>query len=397
MIRLDLNQSNENLINSHFQELCCDNFQQSRFKGGQSVADLALSSLDITGYAKRRNNVYPIEKRGSSNLSPYIRHGLLSLRDVWDRVEEFKYEDKSKFRDELLWQEFSRHLYAIIGEKSKNYLNFKVKSNARKNKNLNEMNCIKTIEDELEGTGYMVNQTRMWYASHFSLRESVDWSVHEDKMFKHLIDGSRAANRLGWHWVMGSQTGKPYGFSKFQVNKRASMLCNDCNLKFNCPIENWPENVETSPKNLDMEFDINNKFGPTEVISLSDSDPTHVWLTAESLGDNDPALDQLNGLPVIFIFDKILLKHLQISTKRISFLIDTLKEINQKKELEVILGNPFDVLKDIKFASTFAPVPKYRKITNSCPPTLEFPANRLVEPIDFYPKSFSSWRNKIKL
>ena len=397
MIRLDLNQSNESLIDSHFQDLCCDNFKQSRFKGGQSVADLALSSLDITGYAKKRNNVYPIEKRGSSNLSPYIRHGLLSLRDVWDRVEEFKYEDKSKFRDELLWQEFSRHLYAIIGEKSKNYLNFEVKSNSYKNINLNEMNCIRTIEDELEDTGYMVNQTRMWYASHFSLRESVAWSVHEDKMFKHLIDGSRAANRLGWHWVMGSQTGKPYGFSKFQVNKRASMLCNDCNLKFNCPIENWPESVETSPKNLDLEFDIMNKFGPTEIISYSDSDPTHVWLTAESLGDNDPALEHLNGLPVIFIFDEILLKHLQISTKRISFLIDTLKEINQKKELEVILGNPFEILKDIKFASTFAPVPKYRKITDSCPPTLEFPAHRLVEPIDFYPKSFSSWRNKIKI
>ena len=303
MIRLDLNQSNENLINSHFQELCCDNFKQSRFKGGQSVADLALSSLDIAGYAKKRNNVYPIEKRGSSNLSPYIRHGLLSLRDVWDRVEEFKYEDKSKFRDELLWQEFSRHLYAIIGEKSKNYLNFEVKSNTHKNNNLNEMNCLKTIENELEDTGYMVNQTRMWYASHFSLRESIDWSVHEDKMFKHLIDGSRAANRLGWHWVMGSQTGKPYGFSKFQVNKRASMLCNDCNLKFNCPIENWPESIETSTKNLDLEFDIMNKFGPTEIISYSDSDPTHVWLTAESLGDNDPALEHLNGLPVIFIFD----------------------------------------------------------------------------------------------
>ena len=148
---ITFNQSNESLINSHFQDLCCDNFKQSRFKGGQSVADLALSSLDIAGYAKKRNNVYPIEKRGSSNLSPYIRHGLLSLRDVWDRVEEFKYEDKSKFRDELLWQEFSRHLYAIIGE-NLNYLNFEVKSNSYKNINLNEMNCTRTIEDELEDT-----------------------------------------------------------------------------------------------------------------------------------------------------------------------------------------------------------------------------------------------------
>ena len=32
------------------------------------------------------------------------------------------------------------------------------------------MNCVSTIEEELEKTGYMVNQTRMWYASHNSLR-----------------------------------------------------------------------------------------------------------------------------------------------------------------------------------------------------------------------------------
>ncbi len=63
----------------------------------------------------------------------------------------------------------------------------------------------------------MVNQTRMWFASHFSLRDKNDWNGYENYMFKHLVDGSRFANRLGWHWVMGSQTGKVYGFSKFQV------------------------------------------------------------------------------------------------------------------------------------------------------------------------------------
>ena len=63
----------------------------------------------------------------------------------------------------------------------------------------------------------MVNQTRMWFASHFSIRDGGDWNNYENYMFKHLVDGSRFANRLGWHWVMGSQTGKVYGFSKFQV------------------------------------------------------------------------------------------------------------------------------------------------------------------------------------
>jgi deoxyribodipyrimidine photo-lyase len=69
-------------------------FRNQFLKGGQSFADQALFNLDISGYAKKRNNVYPSDKRGSSYLSPYIRHGLLSLKEVWDHVEGFNYDDK---------------------------------------------------------------------------------------------------------------------------------------------------------------------------------------------------------------------------------------------------------------------------------------------------------------
>ena len=73
-------------------------------------------------------------------LSPYIRHGLLSLSDVWKAVEKFEYKDRTKFQDELLWQEFSRHLYAIVGKKSRKYLNYKIEkpqSNANFYRNMN--------------------------------------------------------------------------------------------------------------------------------------------------------------------------------------------------------------------------------------------------------------------
>ena len=43
------------------------------------------------------------------------------------------------------------------------------------------------------------------------------------------------------------------------------------------------------------------------------------------------------------------------------------------------------------------PVPKYKKITERNIPSIEFPALRLADPINFYPTSFSSWRKKIKL
>ena len=396
MSLINLKLSNEEIINSNFLDLCCDKYTEPLIRGGQSNADLALHNLDISNYAKLRNNVYPKSKRGSSYLSAYIRHGLIDLKEVWKYVEKFKHEDKTKYRDELLWQEFSRHLYAIVGKKSQNYLNYSINSINSKNTNTEKMNCINTVKKELEETGYMVNQTRMWFASHFSIRDGGDWNNYENYMFKHLVDGSRFANRLGWHWVMGSQTGKVYGFSKFQVQKRAKKLCDECDLNFNCPINNWPESIEITKKNIDVVTDVYKNFGPQE-IKTNNKNPDFVWITAESLGDDDPSMKYFSNLPVVFIFDKKLLNSLKISTKRINFLLDCLKEISLKRDLTVVIDDPLIYLKNKLFASTFAPVPKYKKITKINKPLYEFPAQRLAQPIEFYPNSFSSWKKRIKL
>ncbi|MDG1365780.1 MAG: hypothetical protein P8P85_01850, partial [Acidimicrobiales bacterium] len=56
------------------------------FRGGQRAADAALARFDVAGYAARRNEVQPPQRRGASRLSPYIRHGLLRLEDVWAAV-----------------------------------------------------------------------------------------------------------------------------------------------------------------------------------------------------------------------------------------------------------------------------------------------------------------------
>ena len=74
-----------------------------------------------------------------------------------------------------------------------------------------------------------------------------------------------------------------------------------------------------------------------------------------------------------------------------------MKEISQKRTINVYLDDPVNILSDKKFASTFAPVPKYKRITKIVKPTMEFPAMRLVEPINVYPRSFSSWRKKAKI
>ena len=395
MSEININNSNKSIINNHFKHLVCDEYSESIFRGGQSKADEQLMNLDIRGYAKKRNNVYPQSNRGSSYLSPYIRHGLLGLKEVWCAVEKFPYEDSTKFRDELLWQEFSRHLYAIMGGKTKKMLNYSM-VNINKNVDTTEMNCIQTIENELINTGYMVNQTRMWYSSHHTFRSENKWNNYEDFMFKHLVDGSRFSNRLGWQWVMGGQTGKLYGFAQSQVKNRAPKLCQECNLQYKCPIQTWPDESKYEPIKQNLSFDILEKFGPKEVIGSTEK-PQVVWLTGESLGDDDQALKANPNLPVIFIFDEVLLNKIKVSSKRINFLLDTLRELSQKRELLVMLDDPKLILKNYKFTVTYACVPKYRDITKLIKPVIEFPTNRLVEPINYYPKSFTSWKKKVAL
>jgi deoxyribodipyrimidine photo-lyase len=91
--------------------------------------------------------------------------------------------------------------------------------------------CLQSAWSELVSEGWLTNQTRMWLASHWNVRERLGWRDGEDLMYRHLLDGSRAANRLGWQWTVGALTGKAYGFSRWQVEKRAPGLCATCPLE----------------------------------------------------------------------------------------------------------------------------------------------------------------------
>ena len=61
MSEINLKDSNQAICKKHFADLVCDEFTMSIFSGGQTAADEKLASLDITGYAKKRNNVLDFE------------------------------------------------------------------------------------------------------------------------------------------------------------------------------------------------------------------------------------------------------------------------------------------------------------------------------------------------
>lgn len=384
-------------VTEHLAHVCDDTPAASSIRGGQSSADAALASFDVTGYAKKRNEVHPAHRQGASRLSPYIRHGLLSLPRVWDAVAGGPSYDVKKFRDELLWQEYGRHLYARTGSANRASLRYEPAvrdpQGGIRPSDVEGMACLELVAEQLTTDGWLVNQTRMWWASHHSVRLGKPWPQGEDQFFRHLLDGSRAANRLGWQWTVGAGKAEPYGFSRFQVNKRAPGLCDGCPSSDSCPIDDWPDTIK-SPR-VDATIPLGRigedaSAGPDVVLNSGDK-PETVWLTAESLGDDDPALLAHPDLPVAFVFDEPLLRRLRLSGKRLIFLTETLGEIAQHRNLDVYLGTPASVYAERSVAVTYAPVPGFQRHRRAVDIAALHPWPWLRTPTGQPVQSFSAW------
>ena len=391
----------EEFVDRYMAHLVCDAVGGSRsFTGGQTTADAALAAFDVTGYSSRRSEVQPVSRRGASRLSPFIRHGLLSLPEVWDRVASGPLRDVEKFRDELLWQEFARHWYARLGTRTRRGIRRDPTVSARAGNEgwSRRLACVDGALDELEGDGWLVNQTRMWLAGHWTVREGMNWVDGEDLFFRHLLDGSRAANRLGWQWVTGAGSSKPYGLSRRQVERRAPGVCATCELRDNCPIEDWPPDPIFEPvERIDLvrrDPTPGVTAGPTAVVRHGP--PSAVWLTAESLGRRDPALAHHPELPVVFVFDEPLLASLRLSSKRLVFLTETLAELAVDRDLEIWLGDPVEVLQHRPLAVTFAPVPGFGRRVERLQIAEVHPWPWLRRPTSGPIGSFSAWRRSLE-
>ena len=374
-------------VGEHLGHLAADEPHASGIRGGQAAADAALAALDLTGYARRRSQVLPATARGASRMSPYVRHGLLTLPQLWAAAAAAPPADRTKYRDELLWQEYARHLYARLGAATRASMRTEPPVFGTADPWPREMACMDAVLTELEDDGWLVNQTRMWLASQWTVRGGRDWREGEDRIYRQLLDGSRAANRLGWQWTTGAGSGKPYGFSRWQVEKRAPGLCLTCPLQRACPVQDWPD-ADPGPR---VPEPAGLRGGPTDAgpaTAVLDGEAEAVWLTAESLGEQDPALLAHPDLPRVFVFDEPLLRRLQLSSKRLVFLAAALAELDG----EVRLGDPVAELAGRRLAVTYAPVPGFRRRSAALDVVALHPWPWLRRPTAGSLRSFSAWR-----
>jgi deoxyribodipyrimidine photo-lyase len=372
-----------------------DGVRAGGLRGGQSAADAALATLDVAWYARSRSTVLPESRRGATRLSPYVRHGLLPLRAVWDAVAPAPGRDRFRYREELMWQEYARHLYARVGTRFSQPLR---RTQPAPDAPWQDepwpraMACMDHAVGALHDDGWVVNQQRMWLASQWAVRAGADWRRGEEEMFRHLLDGSRAANRLGWQWTVGTGSAKSYGFSRWQVEKRAPQLCRGCALREACPVQEWPES--TPGPGVDGP-DLRRGPTPAGPGARPTPDAEVVWLTAESLGTDDPALAAAPDRPAVFCFDEPLLARLRLSGKRLVFLAETLGELAATRPLEVRRGVVTDELAGRRLAATYAPVPGFAARAAGLDVTELHPWPWLVRPSEAPLQSFSAWRKAV--
>ena len=375
-----------------------DGVAAGAFRGGQGAAHAALAGLDIAGYARRRSQVQPVSGRGASRMSPYLRHGLLTLPAVWAAVRSAPEQDRRRYRDELLWAEYARHLYARVGSANGRALlreqPIAGAATWQGDPWPESMACMASVTDELHRDGWVVNQTRMWLASQWTVRAGADWRQGEQAMYAHLLDGSRAANRLGWQWTTGTGSGKAYGFSRWQVEKRAPALCRRCLLSDRCPVQDWPD----APLGPAVDGpDLGRGPVPAGPAEVEGGRAEQVWLTAESLGDDDPALAADPDRPAVFVFDEPLLRRLQLSGKRLVFLAESLGDLAARRPLEVRRGAVTEELAGRSLAATWAPVPGWARRAAVLRPAEVHPWPWLARPRTSTLRSFSGWRKDLRL
>jgi deoxyribodipyrimidine photo-lyase len=184
--------------------------------------------LPVAGreYARDRNADHgPQERSNVSELSPYLRHRLITERELLEGVmSRHSLQAAEKFIQEVFWRGYFKgyleaqpQIWARYQRGRDQHIQV-VNSDAAQAENYRRaitgntgIDCFDFWVSELLETGYLHNHARMWFASIWIFTLNLPWELGADFTFRHFLDGDPASNTLSWRWVGGLHTkGKTY-------------------------------------------------------------------------------------------------------------------------------------------------------------------------------------------
>ncbi|HLO88452.1 MAG TPA: FAD-binding domain-containing protein [Nostocaceae cyanobacterium] len=248
--------SREELVNylrEQFPQAAARDEQVSSTVGGRKAAEQVLKKVDPANYAKTRNFL----TGAVTKLSPYIRYGVLSLREVRDYVLDHiqNANDATKLINELAWRDYWQRLYVKLGkgiwqDQEEYKTGYTLKEYAKDlpqdiQEGTTGRVCIDKFSQELRETGYLHNHVRMWLAAYIIHWRRIQWQAGAKWFLQHLLDGDPASNNMSWQWVASTFSHKPYFFNRENLEKYTKgVYCRECPLYGSCDFEGSYEELE---------------------------------------------------------------------------------------------------------------------------------------------------------
>lgn len=214
--------------------------------GGRAAAYERLENFEAVRYAASRNFL----SGDVSRLSPYIRHGVLTLRAVLESVRDrLKGPSFEKFVQELAWRDYWRRVHEKIGDgiwqdREPGKTGVAYKNELPSDWGETGLACMDSLAEELEATGYLHNHARMWVAAYLVHWRRVAWQVGARWFLQHLVDGDPASNNLSWQWVASTFSHKPYIFNRENLERYSEgRYCPNCARRAECPFDKSYEDL----------------------------------------------------------------------------------------------------------------------------------------------------------
>jgi deoxyribodipyrimidine photo-lyase len=167
------------------------------------------------GYASDRDRP---DRKGTSRLSPHLRFGEVSPRQVWHAARFAAAArpalggDVDKFLAELGWREFNRHLLFDLPDLALRNLQPSFDAFPWRHddtallawqRGQTGYPIVDAGMRELWHTGVMHNRVRMLAASFLVKHLLIDWREGERWFWDTLVDADPGSNPANWQWVAG--------------------------------------------------------------------------------------------------------------------------------------------------------------------------------------------------
>ena len=183
-------------------------------RGGESHArerlDVFADGL-VRNYGVHRND---LGRDNTSRLSADLKFGTLSVRQVWNRIQEADApdEEKTSFLNELIWREFNYstlwdHPEILRRPFKPAWADFPWRWDPERWRawmtGTTGYPVVDAAARQLLQSGFVHNRARMISASFLTKHLQIDFRRGEAHYLRWLTDGDWAQNTMGWQWAAG--------------------------------------------------------------------------------------------------------------------------------------------------------------------------------------------------